>query len=551
MGYEADTRRESPALCDGALEPRAGRFVRALEHLPRAAGLLLCAGALIVAPGALAGPRSSSSWAAAQIAKVTRAGVLGHPGADFRGQLPLTEQALATGIDATDKLQHPPPPPAPPATPPPLTPPPATPPTPLPPPPPPVQVLSTIPSDATIAGVVPWTITVPGRSIDSVAFAIDGVQQDLESRAPFTYARRHGGLSTASIADGVHQFAVAAHLADGGTYVAVWNVTVANGAVAAPGPLPSAPSPVPITHAPPPPPASAPVPGPAPPVQQPQAQPAPAPEPASPPPVLYNAASPASPVTIKQLDSAIVSYLDLGPAAAEIQKALEGDGLKPPPHTGTEVVARLLDLRFDHPAAQDSLELLPNESATRAEAAYSFARVLELGPSDSQWVQSIADAFALPTYTPWQKRVLTTAVDYVGYPYVWGGTSPTAEAPFGVSSSGGFDCSGFVWRVFKLTSYPGERDLAGVLRGRTTYEMSGEVPRSERIPAASLEPGDVMFFGVGTHSKPGQVDHAAIYAGNGWLIESSGQGVTLTPFEGWYRTSFAWGRRPLREAGLE
>jgi cell wall-associated NlpC family hydrolase len=187
---------------------------------------------------------------------------------------------------------------------------------------------------------------------------------------------------------------------------------------------------------------------------------------------------------------------------------------------------------------------------TRAEAAYSFARVLELGPDDTQWVQSIADGFTLPTYTPWQTRVLKTAVSYVGYPYIWGGTSPTAEAPFGVSSRGGFDCSGLVWRVFKLTSYPGERDLAGVLRGRTTYVMSGEVPRSERISAADVEPGDVMFFGVGPRSKPSQVDHTAIYAGNGWLIQSSGQGVTLAPFDGWYQKSFAWARRPLREAGL-
>jgi cell wall-associated NlpC family hydrolase len=266
--------------------------------------------------------------------------------------------------------------------------------------------------------------------------------------------------------------------------------------------------------------------------------------------VLYTAGSPASPVTVKQLDSALVAYLDLGSAATEIQGMLASAGLQPPPNTGTEVVARLLELRFDHPAAQDGLELLPNQSVTRAEAAYSFARVLALGPSGSQWVQSLADGFALPTYSAWQKRVLTTAVAYVGYPYVWGGTSPTAEAPFGISSSGGFDCSGFVWRVFKLTSYPGERGLASVLRGRTTYVMSGEVPRSERVSAVNLEPGDVMFFGNGPHSKPSQVGHTAIYAGNGWLIQSSGQGVTLAPFDGWYRTGFAWGRRPLHEAGL-
>jgi cell wall-associated NlpC family hydrolase len=47
-----------------------------------------------------------------------------------------------------------------------------------------------------------------------------------------------------------------------------------------------------------------------------------------------------------------------------------------------------------------------------------------------------------------------------------------------------------------------------------------------------------------------QVDHAAIYLGNGWLVQSSGEGVALAPFDGWYRSSFAWARRPLAEANL-
>src|SRR5437867_7770797 len=85
-------------------------------------------------------------------------------------------------------------------------------------------------------------------------------------------------------------------------------------------------------------------------------------------------------------------------------------------------------------------------------------------------------SFTLPELTEWQRRLLTTAVSYVGYPYVWGGTSPTAQTLFGAREPGGFDCSGFVWRVVKLTPYADEGALAGVLRGRTTYQMSGEVP---------------------------------------------------------------------------
>jgi cell wall-associated NlpC family hydrolase len=136
-------------------------------------------------------------------------------------------------------------------------------------------------------------------------------------------------------------------------------------------------------------------------------------------------------------------------------------------------------------------------------------------------------------------------------PYVWGGTSDGPETEFGVSSHGGYDCSGFVWRVYKLAQYPDEGPLASVLRGRTTYQMSGEVPRSTRIALTELEPADVVFFGdKGPRSKPAQVGHMGIYLGNGWFIHSSEYGVAVTTLTGWYQKEFAWGRRPLAEAGL-
>ena len=44
---------------------------------------------------------------------------------------------------------------------------------------------------------------------------------------------------------------------------------------------------------------------------------------------------------------------------------------------------------------------------------------------------------------------------------------------------GGFDCSGLVWRVYKLQAFADAPSLAGILKGRTTYAMSGEVPEGE------------------------------------------------------------------------
>jgi len=275
-------------------------------------------------------------------------------------------------------------------------------------------------------------------------------------------------------------------------------------------------------------------------------------------------ADPAAPVSMEELDRALVDALGLGDSAYRFRLAARAAGITPPRRFGTEVVARLLGLRLNHPAGQDELELQPDQTATRAEAAYSFAQILRFGADQEWWrdrhqasaasssdfassweveqAKQDSQAFSLPPLTTWQRRVIATALTYVGYPYVWGGTGQGTAV---------YDCSGFVWRVYKLSTYPGEGDLASVLRGRTTMQMSGEVPRSERIGIANLEPGDVMFFGPGPRSKPAQVDHTAIYLGNGWLVQSSGDGVTVAPFDGWNRSAFAWARRPLAEAGLE
>jgi cell wall-associated NlpC family hydrolase len=262
-------------------------------------------------------------------------------------------------------------------------------------------------------------------------------------------------------------------------------------------------------------------------------------------------ANPEVPVTMAQLDARLVRALGLGAEATTFYEAAASAGLHPPARFGTEVVVRLLGLRTNHPTGQDDLERLPADPAPRAEAAYSAAQILRMSEWEMTSVRDAAVAFEIPTLTPWQRRVLTTAVGFIGFPYVWGGESEHAESPFGVQASGGFDCSGFAWRVYKLQSYRGAPQLAETLRGRTAAAMAGEVPRRMRIKLAQIAPADLLFFGPGgRRAKPAQIDHMAIYLGNGWLIQSSGYGVALAPVSGWYENRLAWGRRPLAEAGL-
>jgi cell wall-associated NlpC family hydrolase len=260
--------------------------------------------------------------------------------------------------------------------------------------------------------------------------------------------------------------------------------------------------------------------------------------------------------TMSSLDHKLVSSLGLLPQAKQFNAAATAAGLKLPKRFGTEVVARLLGLRINHPAAEDYLELRPQDTATRAEAAYSAAQILGFGYLADSWqiaqIKDLAATISLPTLTPWQQQILDVAVSKIGMPYVWGGTSDATETEFGVTSRGGYDCSGFVWRVYKLQSYANEGDLASVIEGRTTYQMSVEVPKSKRIKFSKLQPADVIFFGAGGPKSSGnEIIHTGIYVGDGWFVHSSGEGVALAQLTGWYRTEFAWGRRPLREAGLE
>jgi cell wall-associated NlpC family hydrolase len=261
--------------------------------------------------------------------------------------------------------------------------------------------------------------------------------------------------------------------------------------------------------------------------------------------------NPSAQVTMAQLDAKLVRTLELGDEASLFQEAALAAGLRPPARFGTEVVARLIGLRTNHLAGEDDLERLPNDPVPRAEVAYSVAQILRLSEWETSSVEAAATTFEIPVLTPWQRRVLTTAVGFIGYPYVWGGEFERPDSPFGAQAQGGFDCSGFAWRVYKLQSYPGAPQLPNTLVGRTAAAMAGEVPRRQRVKVARLAPADLLFFGSGgPRANPAQVDHMGLYLGNGWLIHSSRYGVALAQVGGWYENRLAWGRRPLVEAGL-
>ncbi len=94
--------------------------------------------------------------------------------------------------------------------------------------------------------------------------------------------------------------------------------------------------------------------------------------------------------------------------------------------------------------------------------------------------------------------IIGTASKYLGFPYVWGGSTP------GV----GFDCSGYTWWIFREIGRPLPRDLWGQLQA------------GQRVDYDSLQVGDMIFF-VNTY-QPG-LSHNGLYIGGGQFIHAASE----------------------------
>jgi cell wall-associated NlpC family hydrolase len=242
-------------------------------------------------------------------------------------------------------------------------------------------------------------------------------------------------------------------------------------------------------------------------------------------------AAAAKTVSVTGFDARLVDHLGLADVAAHVQDVARGAGLHPPKTFGTEVVARFLGLRTNHPANDETLELYPWEPITRAEAAHSLAVILDEGDWAVANAREQLTAFALPH----EPAKLAFAASKIGMPYVWGGETD------GVSpgqAHGGYDCSGFVWRVF----------TPAAIGGRTAAQMAGQIRRSERIHFEDVRPGDLLFFGpahFNSKATERSIVHVGIALSTHWMIHSSGQGVYVSSLDDrWRRDEFAWARRP-------
>ncbi len=116
--------------------------------------------------------------------------------------------------------------------------------------------------------------------------------------------------------------------------------------------------------------------------------------------------------------------------------------------------------------------------------------------------------------------IINTAMNYLGVPYVWGGSTPS-----------GFDCSGFVQYVFKKN---------GVSLPRTAASQSGV---GTSVSRSNLQPGDLVFF-----SNGGGISHVGIYIGNGNMVHAphTGDVVKVTSINSSYYISHYAGAKRVR-----
>ena len=116
--------------------------------------------------------------------------------------------------------------------------------------------------------------------------------------------------------------------------------------------------------------------------------------------------------------------------------------------------------------------------------------------------------------------LLTEAEKYIGYPYVWGGSSPSTS----------FDCSGFLSYVLNQCGW----DI-GRLGAQGLYNLCTRT--------SSPRPGDLVFF-TGTYDVAG-VSHCGLYVGDGWMLHCGDPiGYANLNSNYWQSHLYAYGRLP-------
>ena len=168
-----------------------------------------------------------------------------------------------------------------------------------------------------------------------------------------------------------------------------------------------------------------------------------------------------------------------------------------------------------------------NTYTVRVPYTWTICTVPDLFPSSgyvNKYIDNPPTAWEIPAEYLTDERfntLITEAEKYLGYPYVWGGSSPSTS----------FDCSGFVSYVLTNSGLCN----TGRLGAQGLYNIS--------TPVSDPQPGDLVFF-VGTYDTTG-VSHVGIYVGDGMMLHC-GDPIQYSNLNTsyWQSHFYAYGRPP-------
>jgi cell wall-associated NlpC family hydrolase len=156
-------------------------------------------------------------------------------------------------------------------------------------------------------------------------------------------------------------------------------------------------------------------------------------------------------------------------------------------------------------------EAAANQASSNSNQSKSTTKSSSSSSSSSSTSSGSSSSASTNTTSGVGSQIANYAVQFVGNPYVWGGTSLT----------NGADCSGFAQSVFAHF---------GISIPRTSRTQASG---GSRVSLNNLEPGDLVFY-----TNKGTINHVAIYIGSGKVISASSPSTGIRITSLYYRTPY-------------
>ena len=188
-------------------------------------------------------------------------------------------------------------------------------------------------------------------------------------------------------------------------------------------------------------------------------------------------------------------------------------------YVATKPLAALREyfLGSDYDLLEDFIDEYGRELGFYGEYGYLFNFDYELGNYEDY------DAFDADMFA----RLMDEATQYIGYPYVWGGSNPATS----------FDCSGFIFWTYRAADvFDFKRTTA-----QGIYNQTVKLPRSE------AQAGDLVFFHSTYNTGDSRiVTHVGIYLGDGVMLHAGSPiGYANIDSAYWAKYLYAFGRVPV------